>query len=131
MGTTRFDGYVFIRVDGVVYPAHRLAWLWMTGVWPQEEIDHANGNPSDNSWENLREATHGENQQNGQRVYRSNFRSGICGVYYKNRGKKRWEAILWKDKKAIYLGRFATKEEAGIARREGELLYHGEFAGNR
>src|SRR5215467_12123212 len=46
------------------YYAHILAWLWMTGEWPREEIDHIHNDPTDNRWKELREATHTENNRN-------------------------------------------------------------------
>src|SRR5262245_23090214 len=65
-GTVRADGYVQIHISGSIYLAHRLIWLWQTGEWPREHIDHINLDPSDNRWANLREATNGENMINSR-----------------------------------------------------------------
>src|SRR6185369_15339637 len=71
-------GYRWIGIEGKVYPAHRLAFLWMTGRWPcTRDVDHINRDPSDNSWANLREATSSQNSSN--RPLPKN-RSGYKGV---------------------------------------------------
>ena len=57
-GNQHIAGYFRIRLDGYSYKAHRLAWLYMTGAWPAECIDHINRNNSDNRFSILREATH-------------------------------------------------------------------------
>lgn len=58
------SGYIKISVSKRVYSAHRLAWLYMTGSWPENEIDHVDNNPSNNAFSNLRAATKSQNAQN-------------------------------------------------------------------
>src|SRR3990167_3120706 len=60
------QGYILIRVnnDGILYRAHRLAWLYVYGFWPPADIDHINGNRSDNRIVNLRSVTRSQNLQN-------------------------------------------------------------------
>lgn len=42
------DGYWYIGLLYKQYRAHRIIWLWMTGVWPDPEVDHDNQDRSDN-----------------------------------------------------------------------------------
>src|SRR3990167_927341 len=63
-GSKHCDGYWQIRMDGHLYMAHRLAWLWVFGVWPITMIDHKNGDKACNCIENLREATKSQNKAN-------------------------------------------------------------------
>jgi hypothetical protein len=106
-GSFAKDGYVNIYVCGKHYPAHRLVWFYFHGVFPTENIDHINGNKSDNRIENLREATTSQNCHN--RGLPKNNTSGLKGIRYK---KNRWEASISIDGKRKYLGRYKTKEEA-------------------
>lgn len=63
-GYVRRSGYVRIGIFGRFYMAHRLAWFYMTGAWPEQVIDHINGDPADNSWNNLRDVSPAINAQN-------------------------------------------------------------------
>lgn len=105
-GSTNVSGYLTIRVDGVLYLAHRLAWLYMTGEWPEALIDHINRARSDNRWVNLRTATHKVNANN--RVNNA----GNGGVY-KDRG--RFRAIRWVENRQVHMGCFGSIEEAKAA----------------
>lgn len=90
-GTTQKDGYVQIGIDNKKYHAHRLAWLYTFGVSPREQIDHVDGNPSNNKLGNLREVSPTENQRNQK--MKSNNTSGITGVTLqrKRQGTKTYE----------------------------------------
>ena len=109
-GSVNRWGYVAIRVDGERYMAHRLAWLWVHGWWPELEIDHINGNRSDNRWANLRTCTAAENRQN-QRASRCGNSSGLLGVSWNSR-LRRWVSQISVNGKHRYLGLFDTKEAA-------------------
>lgn len=124
-GCLRSDGYCFIRIDGHPYAAHRLAWLYMHGVWPNLHIDHINRVRSDNRIENLREATRAQNQGNLPR-YRNNT-SGIKGVSLMKRDNK-WRASIRVNGKPKNLGHFNTKEEAAEVYRKAAIARWGEFA---
>lgn len=116
-------GYRVIRLYGVRYPAHRLAWLYMTGRWPLVLIDHKDRDRLNNRWVNLREATHQQNQQNRGASKRNKF--GIKGVYKYRTG---YRAHIRAEGKMKSLGTFKTPEEAGRAYQKAAQLYHGEFA---
>jgi hypothetical protein len=116
-------GYVLIRVDGILYLAHRLAWLYMKGAWPSREVDHRNRIADDNRWSNLRLATKPQNGANSSLSVRNS--SGVKGVC---RIGNRWRAYVTVNRKQIPLGCYDTLEEAALARKKGAAKYHGEFA---
>jgi hypothetical protein len=120
-GTRNSVGRIKIMVDSKVYKAHRLAWLYAHGAWPQKEIDHKNRNPNDNRLANLREASHGQNIANSI----ISRRSGLKGAYADG---ARWRASIRKDKKSFHLGQFATAELAHAAYCKAAAEMHGEFA---
>lgn len=106
-------GYRAIGIDGKNYYAHRLAFLWMTGNMPEQQVDHINGIKDDNRWSNLREATNRENSQNID-TFRSNT-SGYNGVYL-NKSAGKWVAHIKDNGKYHYLGLYDTPELANEAR---------------
>jgi hypothetical protein len=97
-------------VDGHRYPAHRLAWLYMTGEWPGE-VDHINGKKDDNRWANLRDISHAANSQN-VRVAQVNNRCGVLGV---KPLRDKFQARICVARKTIHLGTFLTTSEAHAA----------------
>ena len=115
--------YWGIRIAGVFYPAHRLAWLLVYGIDPgQYEIDHIDGDGLNNRITNLRLATRGENSSNSRR--RSSVLSGVKGVQANGSG---FMARITKDGETHYLGTFRTPEEATEARRKAAAAMHGVF----
>lgn len=106
-------GYRVIRIDKVLHRANRLAWLYMTGDHPTHEIDHKNCDRADDSWENLRPATPAQNRQN-QRTPGSRNTTGKLGVYYDS-NRRKFAATVRIDRKAHFVGRFATADEAHAA----------------
>ena len=115
-------GYVEIRIDGHLWHAHRLAWLWMTGSWPIAEIDHKNKDRNDTRWSNLREATHGQNGVH--KGANKNNKFGIKGVRMR---RGRFEAHIWKNGGDFWIGSFNTAEEASAAYIAVAYELHGEF----
>lgn len=117
-GSCEPDRYVAIRIDYIRHYASRLAWLYMTGNWPDHQVDHENLNKSDNRWDNLRAATQKQNSENMPRDSRA--ASGVTGVYWFRRDK-RWMARITHNRKKITLGYFKTLEEAAACRRDAEI----------
>lgn len=108
-GSRHPRGYVSIHFLGSIFRAHRIAWLMHYGQWPSLDIDHANGNPSDNRIANLREALHVENMQN-KRVYQNNT-TGHPGIAFAPWMNK-WRARIATAGRIINVGSFTTRDEA-------------------
>lgn len=120
-GRQNGNGYTRISIDGVSYYAHRLAWLWVHGEWPEHEIDHTNGLRSDNRVTNLRAAEHNENMQN--QPLRSTNTSGRHGVSWsKLHGK--WAAYIMTRGRKRHLGLFDDVDEAGRAHLREKACEH-------
>lgn len=122
-GNVEKQGYRVIMVDGQLYKAHRLAWLYVYGLFPEKHIDHKNHLRDDNRIDNLREVNNQGNCQN--RGLPSNNTSGVVGVrLVESIGK--WRAEIGKDGKRFNLGYFSDKVDAVAARKaaEVELGFH-------
>ncbi len=118
------QGYVVMRVDGKVYKAHRLAFLYITGRFPEHHVDHIDHNRSNNIFSNLRKCTDEMNSKN--RCLDVNNSSGFCGVSWDSQENK-WCAYININKKRINLGRYHDKNLAVFARwiaEDGEDSYH-------
>lgn len=118
-------GYHRVRVNCNRYYAHRLAWLYVHGVWPSDEIDHIDGDKSNNRISNLRHATKAENRRNIP--IRSNNTSGVKGVDFCRRTGK-WRAFVSIEGKTRHLGYFSKIEDATAARVRAAISVYGEFA---
>ena len=119
-GSVNSRGYLFIGIDGQIYRAHRLAWLWVNGCWPASGLDHKNGDQLDNRIANLREANQWQNSANSK-----TRRNGLKGVGKTFSG---WMAKIRSEGKEFYLGHFRTEEEAHQAYCEAAFRLNGEFA---
>ena len=115
-------GYLQIRVDRRLYKAHRLAWLHVNGSWPTRQIDHIDGNKSNNAIANLREANHSQNGQN-KRTVRPDSKSGMLGAYW-SAEKSCWYSKIGVMGKYLYLGRFDSPEEAHAAYMKAKAELH-------
>ena len=111
-GTDHGNGYRVIAIDHCTHYAHHLAWLFIYGEYPNQEMDHIDGNRSNNKISNLRHGTHAQNMQNLS--LRATNKSGMTGVsWLKNYGK--WEAYITVNYKKINLGYYDDLQEAGAA----------------
>lgn len=120
-GTTdKQDGYVRIRVLGKKYKAHRLAWFYVTGDWPSEDIDHRDGVRSNNRWHNLRDTTTQTNVQNSS--IRKDNSTGFTGVKRTRSGT--YEARIRHDGWLRTIGTFPTPEQAHRAYTAAKKLLH-------
>lgn len=117
----KIDGYVSISVDGVKIPAHRLAWFYMTGEWPNFPIDHINRVRNDNRWENLRLATATQNQFNKGPHKHKKYK----GV---RKGKNGWRAFLKSEGRSKLIGYYTTEAEAAKAYNDVAYSLRKEFA---
>lgn len=104
------SGYVVIRVDSILYRAHRLAWLYEHGKWPDGEIDHINGIKNDNRLCNLRDVSVQKNRQNQIRARRNN-KSGFLGVHFVQ-ARQKFRADICIEGRNKILGFFDTPDLA-------------------
>lgn len=115
-------GYIGICIDYRLHLAHRLAWLYVYGIWPTNEIDHINGNRSDNRICNLREATAAQNRQNYKKANATN-KTGYLGVRTKNNGRT-FEANIQVKGRTKYIGAFSTADAAHAAYLTAKRSFH-------
>lgn len=115
-------GYLIIGVDHKIYRAHRLAWLYVYGEWPNDEIDHINGDKVDNRISNLRGATRAQNLQNISKA-NSNSKSGLRGIRWDSRNNK-WRAAIQVEGKSKHLGCFDQAEQAHAVYIEAKRTLH-------
>ena len=124
IGHVNKKGYLTIWIEPRGYFAHRVAWALMTGEWPQEELDHANGIRDDNRWCNLREASHAQNMANTRRSKAN--KSGYKGVHRFD--DNLWRASVRFNGKRYDVGLFRCPTAAFFARNAKAKELHGEFA---
>lgn len=125
MGRPDRKGYLLASIYPYAYRLHRLAWLYMTGEWPEQEIDHVNGITGDNRWINLRPCNHQQNNHN--QPLRRNNTSGVKGVHWDRRHRK-WHVQVCLNYKIHQGGFFEHLADAEKSVRELREKLHGEFA---
>jgi hypothetical protein len=116
-------GYSRIRIDGIKYHAHRLAWKMTTGEDPVDKVDHKDRVPENNRIDNLRDASSSQNKCN--ETLRKDNTTGYKGVRRQNGG---YVARISINNKRHYLGTFDTAEEAFAVYCEAQKNLHGDFA---
>lgn len=124
-GCLRPDGYWTIGIDDCSHLAHRLAWFYVHGAWPEVEIDHEDRCRTNNRIKNLREATGTQNQ--GNRGLNRNSTSGAKGVYWSKKTRK-WIAQISSKGDCNYLGSFDDVGAASAAYHKAAKSKFGEFA---
>lgn len=112
-GTPASNGYTNICINRKIYKAHRLAWLYVYGVLPLNQVDHINGVKNDNKIDNLRAATNQENAQNHVWLG-TNF----------DKKKNKWQSRIRVDNKRVFLGYFETENEARQAYIKAKKEHH-------
>jgi hypothetical protein len=120
-GTMSPQGYIVVRIDRANFMAHQIAWVIETGAWPLETIDHIDGDPSNNRFSNLRQATLAENQQN-LKIYKNNT-NGFPGIYFSKKDKL-WKARVQVRGKRMFIGCFKNPEDAYAAYLSGKAKHH-------
>ena len=119
----KIHGYCYIQFLDAPKSAHRLAFLYMTGEWPEKQVDHINGVRDDNRWCNLRDVSRTENMRNTS--IRSTNTSGVVGVSYASRDKLWSAAISHKGKKVnLYCGKNPYMAVYKRAMAERDFGYH-------
>ena len=124
-GWENSHGYIVIMLNGVSFRAHRIAFLLMTGRWPDGELDHINGNASDNRWANIRPATRSQNNSNKLADKRN--KSGFKGVSW-HQNLQKWHARIQVNRRRINLGLFENVNDAADAYQSAAKIHHGDFA---
>jgi len=124
-GHQDYNVYIQISIYRKKYRAHRLAFLYMTGEWPKELVDHINQIKDDNRWINLREATVSENNINSKKP--KNNKSGYRGVHW-DTTRSKWVAMIKYKYKKMNLGAYVNIEDAAAAYKKAALELYGKFA---
>lgn len=118
----RGKDYRRIRLDDELIMAHRLAWLYVHGEWPEDELDHEDGDGLNNRISNLRPADRLQNNKNAS--LRKDNRTGVPGVYEMQPG--RFQVTIKHRGQTHYLGRFGDVPAAAAVKKaaEQQFQYH-------
>ncbi len=119
------NGYINITLYYKHYYAHRLAWFWVTGKWPKNQIDHINNKRDDNRWCNLREAN--QTQNNGNSLLSRKNTSGYRGISWCE-ARKKWQVGIHINNKRKALGRYKNLKDAIKVYNKAAIKHFGEYA---
>jgi len=119
-GSIDYYGYRNLRILGTIYKAHRVAFLYMNGRWPTNDIDHINGTKDDNRWLNIRDVTKSGNLKNQKLNSRNTSR--CTGVSWCAQTKK-WVVRIKDGKQYRGLGRYGDFFEAVCARKRANIKF--------
>lgn len=111
VGNNSGNGHLQIRFNGARHLAHRLAWLYVYGVWPSKLIDHINGDPKDNRIDNLRDVSASVNAQNQRAATKKNKRATLLGAHFHVQSGK-YLAHIRLNGVSRHIGSFETEQEA-------------------
>lgn len=125
-GTARkSDGRIVVRISGSLYLRYRVAWLIEHGEWPDGEVDHIDGDSTNDRISNLRVTDRRTNQENKRRAIRGKLSSRYLGVYANKEGRsKPWRAAISSDGRQFYLGAFDREIDAHNAYLEAKRRLH-------
>lgn len=122
VGTPDKDRYLRVQIRGRTYKLHRLAFLYMRDAWPQGQVDHIDGNKTNNRWGNLRDVDQATNQQNRRSPQRG-AAIGLLGVYRK-KGNRKFTARISIGGRRVGLGSYETPQAAHDAYLRAKRAYH-------
>ena len=120
-GSVDGKGYRHVIINNRLYRSHRVIYAMYKGYWPENEIDHIDGNRQNNNPKNLREVDRQNNCKN--LALSSKSTTGVCGVYFIGRLNK-WGAQIKVNGKVIWLGVHETLDEARLARKIAEKRFN-------
>lgn len=118
--------YTAIRIDGVLYSGHQLAWFYVHGKWAVGPLDHKNGDGEFNAMRNLRRASSSQNAANMRKKIKSS--TGYRGVYPYGQTGKKFEAKAMKNGRSIRFGVYRSPKVAYGAYVAGMKTLFGNFA---
>lgn len=119
-GTLTSTGYIKVRVDGVEYLGHRVAWALHHKQWPEFPLDHDDHVKTNNRIKNLFKSSPTKNSKN-LKMSKANV-SGVTGVHW-NEATRKWLANIRVNTVLIHLGYFANRGTAVEARKAAEKKY--------
>jgi len=114
------NGYYYIGINKTIYARSRLAWFYVHGVWPKNEIDHRNRIRDDDRIENLREATHQQNNWNKKYQNKKDDLPRCIDIF-----QNKFRVALTHENKRKHLGLFISLEDAIKCRDEFEMEHRG------